>query len=148
MPDGNPERSGPVAGSCFCGAVRFQLLLPTLFCLHCHCTMCRRSHGAGFVTWVGVSRGSFELTRGRDQLARHESSDHGSRSFCRVCGSSLFCESTQHPDQVDIVLANLAGRIDREPEMHIHYSDRADWVSTGDALPRLGGKSGLEPLDS
>ncbi len=148
MPDGNPERSGPVAGSCFCGAVRFQLLLPTLFCLHCHCTMCRRSHGAGFVTWVGVSRGGFELTRGHDQLARHESSDHGSRSFCRVCGSSLFCESTQHPDQVDIVLANLAGRIDREPEMHIHYSDRADWVSTGDALPRLGGKSGLEPLDS
>ena len=148
MPDGNPERSGPVAGSCFCGAVRFQLLLPTLFCLHCHCTMCRRSHGAGFVTWVGVSRGGFELTRGHDQLARHESSDHGSRSFCRVCGSSLFCESTQHPDQVDIVLANLAGRIDREPEMHIHYSDRADWVSTGDALPRLGGKTGLEPLDS
>ncbi len=148
MPDGNPERSGLVAGSCFCGAVRFQLLLPTLFCLHCHCTMCRRSHGAGFVTWVGVSRGGFELTRGHDQLARHESSDHGSRSFCRVCGSSLFCESTQHPDQVDIVLANLAGRIDREPEMHIHYSDRADWVSTGDALPRLGGKSGLEPLDS
>ena len=148
MPDGNPERSGPVAGSCFCGAVRFQFLLPTLFCLHCHCTMCRRSHGAGFVTWVGVSRQGFELTSGRDQLARHDSSDHGSRSFCRVCGSSLFCESTQHPDQIDIVLANLAGRIDREPEMHIHYSDRADWVSTGDALPRLGGKSGLEPLDS
>ncbi len=147
MAESNPMRSGPVTGSCLCGAVRFQFVLPTLFCCHCHCTMCRRSHGAGFVTWVGVPRQGFELTSGRDQLVRHDSSDHGSRSFCRVCGSSLFCESTRHPDQIDIVLANLADPIDREPQMHIHYSDRADWVTSGDALPRLGGKSGLEPLE-
>jgi hypothetical protein len=29
--------------------------------------------------------------------------------------------------------------------MHIFFDDRADWVSVHDGLPRLGGKTGLEP---
>ena len=45
-----------VPGSCFCGAVRFSAQLPSLFCGHCHCSMCRRSHGAGYVTWFAVPR--------------------------------------------------------------------------------------------
>ncbi len=69
MAESNPMGSGPVSGRCFCGAVRFQFALPTLFCCHCHCTMCRRSHGAGFVTWVAVPRHGFELTSGRDRTA-------------------------------------------------------------------------------
>ena len=28
-----------VPGACLCGAVRFTITLPTLFCAHCHCTM-------------------------------------------------------------------------------------------------------------
>src|SRR5207249_1206364 len=53
-----------VLGSCFCGAVRFSVRLPTIFCGHCHCSMCRRSHGAGYVTWLAVPRGQFELEAG------------------------------------------------------------------------------------
>ena len=78
-------------------------------------------------------------------LVRLASSEHGSRSFCGRCGSSLLCESTHHPDRVDVVLANLHGPIDREPELHVYFDDRADWVRVDDGLPRLGGKTGLEP---
>ena len=59
------------------------------------------------------------------------------RSFCGVCGSTLFCESTKHPDTIDVVLANMEGGIDRAPEMHVWFSDRVDWVATDDGLPRL-----------
>jgi hypothetical protein len=79
-------------------------------------------------------------------VVRYASSDHGVRSFCRRCGSSLFCESTARPDQIDVVLANMEGPIDRPPELHIHFDDRAPWVVVPeDGLPRLGGASGLEP---
>ena len=37
-----------------CGTVEFSVALPTLFCGHCHCTMCQRNHGAAYVTWFGV----------------------------------------------------------------------------------------------
>jgi hypothetical protein len=83
---------------------------------------------------------------GSDQLVRYESSVHGSRSFCRRCGSSLFCESTHDPDRVDIALGAMHEPIDREPQLHTYFDSRASWITVGDDLPRLGGKTGLEPL--
>jgi hypothetical protein len=138
---------GHVRGSCLCGAIRFRAGLPSLFCGHCHCSMCRRNHGAGYVTWFAVARERFSLENGAEKLARYVSSKHGSRSFCAECGSSLFCESSAHPEQVDIVLANVEGPIDRLPQVHVYFDDRADWVSVEDGLPRLGGASGLEPVE-
>jgi len=135
-----------VSGSCFCGAVQFAITLPTRFCVHCHCTMCQRIHGAGYVTWVAVPSGQFHLTSGREHLQVYRSSEHGRRSFCGVCGSSLFCESTHHPDYIDVARANINAKIDRDPQAHYYFSDRAEWIVIGDDLPRFGGKTGTEPL--
>jgi hypothetical protein len=109
--------------------------------------MCRRNHGAGFVTWFAVPYAQFRIVRGSGQLRRFVSSDHGTRSFCGICGSSMFCESTRHPEYIDIVLANMESPIDREPQMHIFFSDRAAWVHVADSLPKLGGESGQEPTE-
>ena len=135
-----------IPGACLCGTIRFSVRLPTSFCGHCHCTMCQRSHGAGYVTWFAVPYAHFSLDEGEVDLVRYKSSDHGTRSFCRRCGSSLFCESTHHPDQIDIVLANMQAPLDRKPEAHYYFDDRADWVVTEDGLPRLGGETGVEPI--
>ncbi len=135
------------SGACLCGVVQFTIELPTVFCGHCHCSMCRRNHGAGFVTWIGARREGFSVDAGTDALVRYQSSPKGSRTFCGRCGTSLFCENAQHPELVDIPLANLADPIDREPSMHFYFDHRADWVVVKDALPRLGGESGFEPLE-
>ena len=137
--------SQQVRGACLCGAVGFTVTLPTLFCGHCHCTMCRRNHGAGFVTWIAVPRTQVSVDRGTDRLTRYQSSEHGSRSFCSFCGSSLFCVSSLHPDVIDIPLGNMEGPIDRLPESHVYFDDRAAWTLICDDLPRLGGASGMEP---
>lgn len=139
--------SRAVSGSCLCGAVLFEVELPTSFCAHCHCSLCRRSHGSGVVTWFGVERGRFRFLGGEDALVRYRSSEHGTRSFCGTCGSTLLCESTRRPGEVDVVLANMHGKIDRPPELHVYFDDRAEWVHVADGLPRLGGKTGMEPLE-
>ncbi|HZR81643.1 MAG TPA: GFA family protein [Candidatus Binatia bacterium] len=135
----------PVSGSCFCGAVRFEILPPTLFCGHCHCGMCRKAHAAPFVTWFGVPYAQLRVTAGEDRLVRRKSSDHGRRTFCRECGSQLFCESTNHPDYIDITLASMEAPIDRKPEAHWYVDDRAPWTVLDDGLPRFGGPTGQEP---
>jgi GNAT superfamily N-acetyltransferase len=106
--------------------------------------MCRRNHGAGFVTWFAIGRDQFRLEAGERELVRFDSSDHGARSFCSRCGSSLLCESARHPDQIDIVLANMHGPIDREPQVHVYFDDRVSWISVADGLPRMGGATGME----
>jgi len=110
--------------------------------------MCRRNHGAAYVTWFGIARDRLAIDSGRDALVRYPSSEHGTRSFCARCGSSLFCESTHRPDEVDVVLASLDGPIDRAPAVHVFFDSRAAWVDVRDELPRLGGASGIEPLAS
>ena len=140
-----PMAAAPVTGRCLCGAVRFEVELPTLFCAHCHCSMCRRGHGAVYVTWFGVPYERFRIVDGETRLTRYRSSDHGTRTFCATCGSTLFCESTNHPAWIDIVLANMEGTIDRGPEAHLYADDGAAWVRVGDELPRFGGPTGLEP---
>ncbi len=108
--------------------------------------MCRRNHGAAFVTWFGIAREGLQITAGADALRRYRSSPHGERSFCGHCGSSLFCESERQPDHVDVVLASLDGPIDRAPSAHFYFDSRADWTDVRDDLPRLGGASGVTPL--
>ena len=135
-----------VAGSCFCGAVTFEIELPTLFCGHCHCSMCRRPHGASFVTWAAVPPERLRITAGEESIARFQSSEHGTRTFCKTCGSQMFCESELHPEFVDIALASLHGKIDRDPEAHYYFDSRADWTVVNDDLPKLGGVTGDQPL--
>jgi hypothetical protein len=108
--------------------------------------MCRRAHGAGYVTWVSLPKVQFRVRSGDDRLIRFKSSDHGIRSFCGTCGSTLLFETSQEPDRIDVVLANFDSPIDREPQLHVYFSDRVDWVPVDDDLPRLGGATGIEPL--
>jgi hypothetical protein len=134
-----------IPGRCLCGAVRFEVELPALFCAHCHCSMCRRGHGAAYVTWIGAPYERFRVVGGADRLVRYRSSEHGTRTFCGTCGSTLFCESTDHPDWIDVVLANLDGDVELAPQAHFYFDDRAPWTEVADALPRFGGGTGTEP---
>jgi hypothetical protein len=137
-----PFESAPlsaVPGSCACGAVQFEIQLPTLICVHCHCSLCRTNHGAAFVTWVGVPKTQLRLLTAETALTRYRSSDQGRRSFCSQCGTPLFCEVATHPDLVDITLASLRSAIDRRPEAHIYFDTHVEWFEILDQLPRFGG---------
>jgi hypothetical protein len=132
------ESDQRVDGSCLCGDVAFHITLPTVFCGHCHCTMCQRNHGAAYVTWFGVKNDQFEIDKGSDVLVRYQSSEHGSRSFCGRCGTSLFCVIGEN-EHTDIPLANMHSSIDKGPQFHIFFKDRAEWVAIGDELPQIPG---------
>jgi hypothetical protein len=134
-------------GGCLCGAITFRVELPVTACVHCHCTMCQRSHGAGHVTWIALPSDQFSIDEGEDLLVRYASSEHGSRSFCQKCGSALLCQIDERPDEIDIPLANLAPGSGIQPQAHIYVDDRARWTIIDDELPQLGGKTGLEPTN-
>ena len=108
--------------------------------------MCRRPHGAAFVTWTAVPPKQLKITAGEEQLTRFESGPpKGVRSFCRNCGSHLFCQGEE--DVIDIAMAALHGPIDRLPEAHYYYDSRADWEETNNDLPKFGGADGIQSLD-
>ncbi len=134
-----------IPGACLCGAVRFEVDGPLERVAHCHCSICRRAHGAAFVTWAALPEARVRVTAGEDRLERYRSSEIGTRSFCRTCGSSLFCTLTTHPGVVDVAIGCLDPAHGAVPRAHLFWDDRAGWIEVGDSLPRLGGKTGMEP---
>ena len=122
-------------GGCFCGSVKFNINKPTLWCSHCHCSMCQRSHGAGVVTWVGCDDNSVEIDDGKSKLQWYKSSVDAERGFCSNCGSSLFFRSSQWPGELHIARALVSGELDREPASHAFYDTHVDWMSLADQLP-------------
>ena len=122
-----------IEGGCFCGAVRFSTDLPTRWCAHCHCTMCRRVHGAGYVTWVGVNKKQFHFISD-DQLRWYESSPGARRGSCKICSSNMLFESTRWSDETHVVLACLDEDIDRGPQAHAYYEEHVDWMPVDENL--------------
>lgn len=126
-------------GSCFCQAVRFHLVLPSKWCAHCHCSMCRKIHGAGYVTWVGFEADHFKLDSGEEQLAWFESSPGASRGFCRQCGSSMFFKSERWEGEIHVALGCMDDPIDRKPQAHAFHDSHVAWMPIDDALQIFNG---------
>lgn len=40
-----------MTGSCLCGTERYAITGAFATAGHCHCSMCRKAHGAAFATW-------------------------------------------------------------------------------------------------
>lgn len=135
-----------ITGACLCEGVRFEVTPPTKWCAHCHCTMCRRAHGAGVVTWFGVTSERFRLVAGADLLKWYQSSADARRGFCGQCGSTLFFEGARWTGETHIARASVAGKIDREPTAHVYFDMHVEWMEFNDPLRRLGGVTGTEPL--
>lgn len=134
------------SGGCLCGAVRFAVEAPTKWCAHCHCSLCRRAHGAAFVTWFGVESDRFCFLEGESDVGWYASTADAKRGFCRRCGSPLFFTSERWAGETHIALAHMDGPIDREPVAHVFYDTHVPWIQLGDDLKKLGGASGTEPV--
>ena len=136
----------PFRGQCLCGAIQFEATPPSKFCAHCHCSLCRRAHGAPFVTWIGFLEAQFRIVAGQEHLRRYDSSKDAWRSFCGRCGSMMLFQSSRWAGEVHVARALIPGPVDKQPQAHCFYSDKADWVTVSDGLTLLGGPTGLEKL--
>ena len=134
-----PMNSSPLFGSCLCGEVRFRVRLPSKWVAHCHCSYCRRAHGAAFVTWAGFASEQFELVPGTLQPAWYASSPGARRGFCPKCGSSMFFESARWPGEMHVARALVEGPLDREPAAHVFYETHVPWLDVKDDLPKVAG---------
>lgn len=123
-------------GSCLCGAVRFELEPPSLFCVHCHCDWCRKAHGAAFVTWIGALAERFRLTED-GTLRWYRSSEASERGFCATCGTTLFFRSSSAPGELHATRASIDGPVDREPDEHVFVESMVPWIRLGDDLRRV-----------
>lgn len=133
-----PSSSEPLAGSCLCGGVRFQITAPFRRANYCHCSRCRKHSGSNASAQGRVARDGFELISGDDLLVVFEPPDGGMvKVFCRVCGSALFGGTWPQGPEVSVRLGVLDGNPGIAPQYRSHTASAATWdVPGSDDLPR------------
>jgi hypothetical protein len=134
-----------IAGSCLCGAVRYRAEGPFVEAHHCHCSACRKAHGAAFATYAAIKQRQLAVT-GAEHVAVYRSTPEVQRSFCRGCGSSLFFAHEAAPRLVWIAAGTLEDRPRADgtsgtlsdvpvPDAHAFVASKATWWTLRDELP-------------
>jgi hypothetical protein len=125
-----------LSGSCLCGGIRYEIDGELRNVLHCHCSMCRKAHGAAFRTRASVSRANFRWMAGEDLLSGYESSPGNRRIFCRVCGSPLASFFADRPESMGLALGTLDADPNARPKCHVFVGSKAPWYEITDDLPQ------------
>lgn len=132
----NDKISGPYHGSCLCGSIQFEASHLSPQMAHCHCSMCRKFHGAAFATFGETSVQHFRWIKGAELLKSYVAPNGTTRQFCNHCGSSLiFKPSGEDNGLVEFALAALNDPIIERPDAHIFTAYKANWIELCDELP-------------
>ena len=124
-----------VRGGCLCGAVRYEVGGDLGDADHCHCSMCRRQHGAAFSTYADVEPGDFRWISGEDRVKRYETPSGAGWAFCSECGSTL--AGSDGGTITSIALGTVDGDPGVRPSAHIFVGSRAQWHEIHDDLPQF-----------
>lgn len=123
-----------IQGRCLCSGIRYEIDGPLTEVDNCHCSMCRRFHGAAFATYAKVDVQHFRWLSGQELLTVYETTPGIGWAFCRVCGSSLGVPA--HGKLGDIALGTLDSDPGVRPTEHIFVGSKADWFQITDNLPQ------------
>ena len=131
-------------GGCLCGSIRFKITGALGPAEYCHCSMCRKAHGAAFSVNTVIASSALTFDTGRELLTEYSSSPNRLKCFCSKCGSQLFIRRTDKPEIVVVALAAIDGDPGIRPERHVFVGSKAPWDAICDGLPQFNIYPGLE----
>ena len=124
-----------IRGSCLCGSVSYEIDGSLRDASSCHCSMCRKAHGAAFGTYAGLEPDEFRWVSGEELVTVYTSSPGMGRCFCRACGSTL--GAAQKGKVSWITLGTVDGDPGVKPRAHIFVGSKAPWHEITDDLPQF-----------
>ena len=125
-------------GSCLCAAIRFEVDEFEQHTVNCHCSMCRKFHGAAYATIASVKRNHFHWISGQELIKGYTAENGTTRSFCTNCGSSLMFSSPKaDPDLLEIALGCFDDDVPERPNAHIFVASGAKWAVPENDLPQF-----------
>ncbi|MFV3383590.1 GFA family protein [Pseudomonas sp. NY15354] len=118
-------------GSCLCARVKYELTGPPKAVSHCHCSQCRKGHGALFASYGSVPRSALRILQGSSCIKTYASSGQVVRKFCMECGSTLFWSQShgKFADWVSIALGTFDTPYMPHKQKHVHADFAFRWYT-------------------
>ena len=125
-----------IRGSCLCGKIKYEIRGRPYFINHCHCSICRKAHGAAFGSFLQASLDLFDWTSGEEMVTRFESYPGNERCFCSECGANMPVTRSWE-NRVVIPAGTLDDDPGVRPVLHIFTGSKAPWYEIRDDLPQF-----------
>jgi hypothetical protein len=125
-----------IPGGCLCGAIRYAVGAPLQTLMHCHCSRCRKHHGAPFATVTAVRAQDFRWLDGEQASLIEYGSGGRVRRSCGSCGSVA---PAGMGEQVLVPAGNLIGELGDVASVHGFVGSKATWHTIADAWPQYAG---------
>ena len=123
-----------IKGGCLCGNVRYEISGPLLAADNCHCSMCRRQHGAAFASYADFDEEGFKWLSGEEYVKNYSTPSGAGWVFCSECGSTM--AGSQDGKIGMIALGTVDDDPGVKPEFHIFTGSKASWYDIMDNLPQ------------
>jgi hypothetical protein len=131
-----------LTGGCHCGNVRYTITAPAVDTHHCHCSICRKVHGAIFVTLSIFPRSGFKFDKQQD-LGTYSTSAKVHRHFCKKCGCPVTIDLDDNPDLVAVATGTIDDGANpghpKESYRHAFVKSKVPWYEIADKLPQKEG---------
>ncbi|MBJ7537341.1 GFA family protein [Marinomonas transparens] len=122
-------------GSCLCGEITFAVSGIDERAAQCHCTMCRKFHGAAAAPLVSVKQ--IHWLSGDDVRKDYVADNGTTRTFCSACGSSLGFRCKVETAPMEIAIGTLDDEVPVTIDAHIYVDNKANWDHIADGLPQF-----------
>jgi len=115
------------AGSCLCGAARFEIAGDFQSFFLCHCSHCRKDTGSAHAANLFSTTAQLTWLSGQEKARTYRLPEtRHQKSFCSDCGSAL-----PRVEMDGALLVVPAGSLDtplpNKPDAHIFVASRANW---------------------
>ena len=122
----------PLAGSCFCGAIRYHMTQAPMFIHCCHCRDCQKQGGGAFAINALIERSRVEFQMGSvDPICVSMKTDSGRPHDiyrCPQCQSALWSDYGRRGVMVFVRVTTLDAGHDLKPDVHIFTRSKLPWV--------------------
>ena len=121
-------------GACLCGGITFSVNGFSTEVANCHCTMCRKFHGAAFGTLVSVY--GLKWLSGTELIKEFIAANGTTRTFCRECGSSIsFLSKGANASEIEMAIALFDTDIPVKVDAQIFTQNKANWCELLTGIP-------------
>ncbi|KAF5362493.1 hypothetical protein D9756_002674 [Leucocoprinus leucothites] len=119
-------------GTCLCKTIRYEVTGDPFHYVLCHCDNCKRAAGSAFMAHSYWKPEQLKITQGEPSIRHYSDNDTQSgntiiRSFCFICGSSLFVKAAKG----DFMIAQpgaIEGHQAWTPKKEVFAESRAAWL--------------------
>lgn len=126
-----------IAGSCLCGAVRFEITPPFTAFRYCHCSRCRKASGSAHAANVFLPQSQLKWVAGESLIRRFDmpGTKRFAVCFCTQCGTRV-PHKVATTENYLVPAGILEGSVEARPESSIFWASRAEWYVEPEVHPK------------